>query len=123
MSNQKEGFLSLNEELKAFIEKGEKLLERFEAVIKENTPVVPSKARSVSKPVQKAKTKPVNGKAARGTVLDAVMSVIGSSGDGVSTDDIKARTGLDNRQIWGTINRAKREGKVKTVKRGLYVCT
>ena len=39
----------------------------------------------------------------------------------MNTDQIMKQTGLDKRQVWGTINRAKKEGKVKTVKRGVYV--
>ena len=51
----------------------------------------------------------------------AVMGVIRASKKGVSVVQIMEQTGLKKGQIWPTISRAKRQGTVKIVKKGIYV--
>ena len=51
----------------------------------------------------------------------AVMGVIRASKKGVSVVQIMEQTGLKKGQIWPTIGRAKKEGTVKIVKKGIYV--
>ena len=59
--------------------------------------------------------------AKRVTHISAVLEVIQASKKGASTAEIKEKTGLDEHQIWSIVDRAARDGKVKKVKRGLYV--
>ena len=64
------------------------------------------------------KTKPVSKK--RITNIDKIVSLILSSKKGMSTDDLKRKTGLDERQIWSIVYRAAKEGKIRKLKRGAY---
>jgi len=84
---------------------------------------------SVEKTVKAAETAPA--KKARKTTrkgpgegkvtnIDKVLGLIQASKDGISTADLKEKTGLAERQIWSIVNRAKRDGKIKKMKRGLY---
>ena len=40
---------------------------------------------------------------------------------GVTTSQIKARTGINEKKIWDIVNRLKRQGKVKSAGRGVYI--
>ena len=118
---------ALTKELKALTKKTEKIvtalgkLEKAQAkpkpVKKAAKPRKAIKKAAVKKPAKKATTN----KSAKGTVVGAVMGVIQANSKGVNTDQIMEQTGLNKKQVRGTIDRAKREGKIKTVKRGIYV--
>jgi len=56
----------------------------------------------------------------RVTNIDRVLELIKASTEGISTAEIKEKTGLAERQIWSIFNRAKKDGKIKKMKRGLY---
>jgi predicted Rossmann fold nucleotide-binding protein DprA/Smf involved in DNA uptake len=108
---------ALTKELRSLTQKVEKIVKALEKLVKPQ-----AKPKPVKKPAaKKTAKKPTENKAPKGSVTDAIMGVIQSSSEGVNTDQIMKQTGLNKRQVWGTINRAKKEGKVKTVKRGIYV--
>jgi len=50
-----------------------------------------------------------------------VIRVIQTSKKGVNVAQIMEQTGLKKGQNWPAISRAKKEGKVKIVKKGIYV--
>ena len=54
------------------------------------------------------------------TNIDAVVSLIQGSTEGISTAELKEKTGLAERQIWSIVNRASKAGKIRKVKRGVY---
>lgn len=114
---------SLTKELRSLTQKTEKIVKALEKFEKPQAKLKPvKKAAKPKKAIKKpAVKKPTENKATKGSVTDAIMGVIQASGEGVNTDQIMEQTGLNKRQVWGTINRAKKEGKVKTVKRGIYV--
>jgi len=56
----------------------------------------------------------------RVTKTDTVVSLIRGRAEGISTAQLKNKTGLTERQIWEIVDRAAKEGKVKKIKRGLY---
>ncbi len=56
----------------------------------------------------------------RVTNIGALVALIQASPEGISTAELKKKTGLGERQIWTIVNRAKKEGKIRKVKRGLY---
>ena len=56
----------------------------------------------------------------RGPLSKLVLTLIQSSTEGISTAELKEKTGLKERQIWPIISRAKKIGKIKQVKRGMY---
>lgn len=56
----------------------------------------------------------------RPSATATVLELIECSKKGISTAKIKEKTGFDEKKIWNIINRLKKEGKVKNIKRGLY---
>jgi len=56
----------------------------------------------------------------RVTNIDTVVGLVQASTEGISTAELKEKTGLAESQIWNIVNRAKKEGKIRKVKRGLY---
>jgi hypothetical protein len=51
----------------------------------------------------------------------AVLTLIQGSTEGISTTELKEKAGLTERQTWGIVTRAAKEGKIRKVKRGVYV--
>lgn len=88
-------------------------------------------ALTLEKPRRKAKAKPgrkraakkrvTRKKPAKETATNAVVNTITKSKKGATTEQIKTKTGFDEKKIWGIITRAKKEGKIKSQKRGIYV--
>ena len=62
-------------------------------------------------------------KAGKVTATDAVLNTILKSGKGLTTAQIKKKTGFDEKKIWNIINRGKRLGKIKSERQGVYVKT
>jgi predicted transcriptional regulator of viral defense system len=54
------------------------------------------------------------------TNIEAVVSLIQGSTEGISTAELKEKTGLKDSQIWSIVNRASKAGKIRKVKRGWY---
>jgi hypothetical protein len=80
------------------------------------------KAKDVeNRPQKKAKKATKKEAGEKGvTNIDMVMGLIQGSAEGISTAVLKEKTGLAERQIWGIVTRATKEGKIRKVKRGLY---
>lgn len=70
------------------------------------------------KKTKKAATREPGGK--RITQIDMIVGLVRDSAEGISTTDLKGKTGLAESQIWGIVNRAAKLGKIKKIKRGLY---
>jgi hypothetical protein len=78
------------------------------------------KAAPTKKAKKVAKKEP-GGK--RVTNIDTVVGLIQGSAEGISTAELKEKTGFAERQIWSIVNRAAKAGKIRKVKRGVYgVC-
>ncbi|MCE5265276.1 MAG: hypothetical protein LLG97_17315 [Deltaproteobacteria bacterium] len=56
----------------------------------------------------------------RVTQIDQVVSWIRESSGGISTAELKDKTGLVENQIWSIVNRAAKLGRIKKLKRGVY---
>jgi len=56
----------------------------------------------------------------RGPLSKLVLTLIQGSTEGISTAELKEKTGLKERQLWPIISRAKKIGKIKQIKRGVY---
>ena len=56
----------------------------------------------------------------RVTHIGMIVDLIQGSAEGISTTELKEKTGLAESQIWNIVNRASKEGKIKKLKRGLY---
>jgi hypothetical protein len=57
----------------------------------------------------------------RGALSKAILALIQGSPEGIATAELKEKTGMKDRQIWPIISSAKKKGKIKQVKRGVYV--
>ena len=55
------------------------------------------------------------------TNIDRVVSLIQGTPGGISTAELQEKAGLSDRQIWNIVTRAAKEGKIRKVKKGLYV--
>jgi len=56
----------------------------------------------------------------RGDLSKAVLALIQGSPEGIARAELKEKTGLKDRQIWPIISSAKKKGKIRQVKRGVY---
>jgi|WetSurMetagenome_2_1015567.scaffolds.fasta_scaffold139647_2 hypothetical protein len=57
----------------------------------------------------------------RGDMSKAVLGLIQDSTEGITTTELKEKTGLKDIQIWAVISNAKKAGKIKQAKRGVYI--
>jgi len=83
----------------------------------------PKKEPKAAKPGPQKKAEKAAKKASgirRITNVAAVLKLVQGSAEGISTTEIKEKTGLTERQIWGVVTRADKQGKIRTVKRGIY---
>ena len=94
--------------------------DKLQALMSESFPKTVKKSNAVEPAPEKKETAEKQPGEKRVTNISAVLSLIQASTEGISTDAIKEKTGLAERQIWSIVDRAKKEGKIKKVKRGLY---
>jgi hypothetical protein len=85
----------------------------------------PAKEKQVKKARQLKKAHLVNGKKStkqskKRNNVNTVMTLIQRSPEGITTTELKKKTGLTDKQIWAIISNAKRAGKIKKAKRGVY---
>jgi hypothetical protein len=87
----------------------------------------PEKARAAKKPKPKAKPKAkaprkaVAKKATKVSASETVLSAIKNSRKGVNTVALRKQTGFEGRKIGDIIYRLKKEGKIKSERKGVYV--
>ena len=74
-----------------------------------------AKAKPVKKTATKKPTKAKSGETAYATLLANIDA------NGVSVKDLKSKTGFDSRKISNLLYRAKKQGKIKNEKKGVYV--
>lgn len=75
------------------------------------------KARPLKKAMKVATKKPGE---KRVTHIDMIIGLVQASTEGISTDELKEKSGLAERQIWSIVDRAAKLGKIRKMKRGLY---
>ena len=123
MKALKRDLQSVVKSLKALTQKTEKIAKKLNKLEKAMAAKKPrAKARVKAKPAKERVTRKVTvKKRTKVTAIDAVLGVIKRSRKGVTTAQIKEKTGFSEKKIWDIVNRAKRQGKVKSVGRGVYV--
>ena len=77
-------------------------------------------AKSPGKPEMKPKKAPAV-KGRKATASDAVLGVITRSKKGIDTAGLKEKTGFNDTKVRNVVFRLKKQGKIKTEKKGLYV--
>jgi hypothetical protein len=110
---------------------GEETMPKERKARKVRKAVAPKKARAVRVPAKKAAVKRVAKKAGKkpgkktgkrpASALSRIVSALRGTADGLTTTQLREKTGLKQRQIWTTIYRAQKLGKIAKAKRGTYV--
>jgi outer membrane biosynthesis protein TonB len=86
-------------------------------------PTPKKKQGAKPKPKKSAAKKEAVRRPRKGTATDAVYTLIARSRSGVDTATLKKKTEFPDKKIWNIINRLKREKKIESTKRGVYIKT
>jgi len=132
---------SVIKNLNALTQKIEKMIAKIETAEKSQAQpkktAVPKKAekkttesskgaatkKAAKKPAVKKASKKATETKAPGEMTDKVLSLIQSAPEGMDTAQIMDQTGLNKKQVWGIVSRAKKAGKIKAGKRGIYIAS
>jgi putative endonuclease len=93
------------------------LAEKVEKIQKEVTKKMQSTKKPKVKSVKKAPVK----KTGTATAVNTVLSIINGSKKGVSTETLMKKTGYNQKKIANLIYKLKKQGKIKSAKKGVYV--
>ena len=98
-------------------------LERIEELIDriETQTGTPPRKKTSARPKAKAPARKPGRKPGKDTATVAVLNAIEKSRNGADTAAIKKKTGYAEKKIWNILNRLKKQGKIKNLKRGVYV--
>ena len=124
MKQLKKDFQTVSKSLKVLTQKVEKLKKRLEVLGGK-----PAAAAAKAKPkISKAKTtkkkamvKSTPKKANIPTAYDTFLGIVNKSKKGVSVEQLKAKTGFNDKKIANLVFKAKKQRKIKSEDRGIYV--
>lgn len=106
--------------IRTYFDKIQKLLSGSQLVSKP-TEQGKKKARPLKKATKVVRKAMTGKKAKKVSKANAVLTLIQDSPEGITTTELKEKTGLANTQIWAIIANAKKAGKIRQEKRGLYI--
>jgi len=109
--NLKKDLQTVNKDLKALVKKTESLLKTFDKLQKPKAK--PGKVKAVKKAPAK--------KAAPATAADTVLAIIKRSKKGVDTAALMEKTGYNKKKISNLIFKLRKQGKIKSVGKGVYL--
>ena len=120
---------NLQQELQKITKEFAKLAGKLEKITREletgKAPAkkTPAKKKAGKAPVKKApaKTKPVKAKPKEETAFATIMKIINRSKKGVTTSQIMDKTGFDNRKVANIVFKGRKQGKIKTISKGVYL--
>ena len=110
----------LKKDLQAISKSLKQLTLRTEKIVKKLDKV--EKPKAVKKPKAKARPK-VTRKPVKISAAATVLAIIKRSRKGVDVATLKTKTGFEGRKISDIVQRFKREGKIKSSEKGIYVKT
>ena len=106
----------------------QKLKEREENIpenaVQEQTETPKQVTQAKEEPEKSAVKKPIEKPAVQEknvTITSTILNFIKSNPKGVDTNYITEETGFNKNQVRGSIRNAKKNGTIKTIKRGIYV--
>ena len=108
--------VSLSKQVERITKQVDKLQPAKKAPAKRKKAVRKAAVRRKAAPARR-KAAPAKGK----TVLDTVYGVIGRSKKGATIATLKAKTGLDSRQLSNALYKLSKKRMVRAKSRGLYV--
>ena len=126
MKNLKKDLNAVSKEIKALQKKVDKLIVVVGKLEKPKVAKKPKAKVVKRKPVKKTVAKKVAAKklAARKTTktaIDIILGIIKGSKKGVNTTVLKKKTGFADYKIHNIVYKLKKQGKVKSVGKGIYL--
>jgi hypothetical protein len=121
---------AMKRELKSVLSSLKMLTQRTEKMLRELDRLEKAAAAEKGKRKARPKTRPSKRRVAKKTLprkekkvaaIDTVFALIKRSPKGLNTTVLKRKTGFNDRKIWNIINSLKKQGKIKSEQRGLYV--
>ncbi len=112
MNQMKKDLKTVAKDLKRLSQKTDKMIKRLEKVDKTQV-AKKRKAKAVKQAVAK--------KPKRVSASGSVLAIIKRSRKGIDTVVLRKKTGFKGRTVESIIYRLKKEGKIKSAGRGLYV--
>ena len=103
---------SVLKSLRALTQKTKKMTKQLEKL---------EKGQDAKKPKTKKAEKPDAKKVKKATATDTVLAIIKRSRKGIDTATLKKKTGFKVRSVENIIYRLKKEGKIKSEPKGIYV--
>ena len=99
-------------------------MEKIAEKLEDSTPQKQAKAKTKAKSARKKaaakpKKKPAK-KAVKETAADTVFAVIKRSKKGVNNASLAEKTGFDKKKIANIIFKLRKQGKIKSIDRGVY---
>jgi predicted Rossmann fold nucleotide-binding protein DprA/Smf involved in DNA uptake len=126
MNQLKKNLEALSRDLKVLADKTERWLKMLEKY--EKPKAKPAKATAVKKaPIKKvaakkaAPKKAVPKKAKPATAVDTVLAIIKRSKKGVNMAALMEKTGYNQKKVANLVFKLRKQGKIKSVAKGVYV--
>jgi putative endonuclease len=112
----KKDLQAVKKEINVLIKKTESLLKAVEKLDKPKAK--PAKTKAPKKaPAKKAAVS----KAAPVTTADTVLEIINGSEEGVNTESLMKKTGYNQKKIANLVYKLRKQGKIKSPEKGVYV--
>ncbi len=131
MTNLKKNLQAVNRELKALAKKVDKIVVAVGKLEKAKVAKKPKVKAAKRKPVKKTVAKKVAAKKSAAkkvavkkttkTAIDTVLAIIRRSKKGVNTAALMEKTGFEDYKIHNIVYKLKKQGKIKSVGRGIYL--
>ncbi len=112
MNQLKKNLMAVARDLKKLTQKTDKMLKRLGKL---------EKAQAAKKPKAKAVKKAPTKKPTRVSASETVLAIIKKSRKGIDIAALNKKTGFEGRKIRDIIYKLKKQGKIKTERKGLYV--
>ena len=113
MNQLKKDLKAVAKDLKRLTQKTDKMIKRFEKLEK--------KAQTAKKPKAKAAKKVFVKKPAKLSASGTVLAIVKKSRKGIDTATLEKKAGFETKKIRDTIFRLRKQGKIKSERKGLYV--
>jgi hypothetical protein len=109
--------------VKTYFDKLQQMLPKLSGEVKKARLKTKAKAEipAPRKAIKVASKKAAASKSQEVSLIDKVVGLIQESAEGITTAELKDKTGLTETQIWGITSRATKLGKIKKTKRGVYL--
>jgi len=120
--NLKKDLQAVNRDIKALAKNVEKMIAAIGKLEKPKVARKPKAKAVKAKPVKKVIAKKPAAKKVTGvTAADAVMGIIKRYKKGVGTTALMKKTGFDQKKVFNIVYKLKKQGKIKSSGRGVYL--